>query len=446
MEDGINSEKRGSTTFPINVLIFPCGTEIGVEIYRSIAYCKEIELFGATSLEKDVGVAMFENYFAGLPFVNAPEFRETFNNLITSYQIDMVFPAHDAVCLALAQMRESIPCKILTSPYETCVICRNKKKTYEFFSGIVPVPKMYASEDEVDRYPVFVKPAVGEASRGAMRVNSPEELKNILKQDREYLILEYLPGAEYTVDCFTNFKGELLFIGARERIRTSGGISVYTRVVDRAVFLPFAKKINEMLKLQGAWFFQMKRNEIGELVLMEIAPRVSGGMGLFRNRGVNLPLLTIYDALGIEVKIREYADFPAEMCRSLYNYPMESFSGEFGYSEVYVDFDDTLMVKGRVNPMLVLFLVQCRNRGIPVHLLTRHRGNILKEIQSLGIRDLIDDIIHLGEQERKSSKIAGEKPILIDDSFSEREEVANTLGIPVFGVEMIESLIDWRMG
>ncbi len=290
-----------------------------------------------------------------------------------------------------------------------------------------------------------MKPAVGEASRGAMRVDSPGELKSILKEGREYLIMEFLPGEEYTIDCFTNFKGELLFVGARERVKTSGGISTYTRIVDRAVFLSYAEKINEMLKLQGAWFFQMKRNNKGELVLLEVAPRVSGGMGLFRNRGVNLPLLTVYDALGVEVKIKENLDFPAEMYRSLSNYPMESFSGEFTYSHVYVDFDDTLVVKGKINPLLVVFIVQCKNRGIPIHLLTRHRGNVLKEIQSLGIRDLVGDIIHLDENEKKSSKIVGEQPILIDDSFSEREEVSNTLNIPVFGVEMIESLIDWRM-
>ncbi len=141
MEDGINvkevmnTSENSSMGYPLKVLIFPCGTEIGLEIYRSLIYCKEVELFGATSLEKDVGVAMFENYFSGLPFVDDPKFLDTFNSLLNSYRIDVVFPAHDAVCLALAQVRDTIPSKILTSPYETCVVCRNKAKTYQFFKG-----------------------------------------------------------------------------------------------------------------------------------------------------------------------------------------------------------------------------------------------------------------------------------------------------------------------
>ncbi|MCX8064861.1 MAG: ATP-grasp domain-containing protein [Candidatus Hydrogenedentes bacterium] len=445
MEDMMNGQNSARAMGPLRVLVFPGGTEIGLEIYRSLVYSKNIELFGATSLDRDVGCALFENYFTGLPFIDDPRFLETFINLLESWLIDFVYPAHDAVCLYLSQNRDSIPAKVLTSSYDTCFVCRNKRKTYEYFKEIIPVPKVYASENEVDKFPVFVKPEVGEASRGAMRIDSLVELRHVLQKMGNILVLEYLPGEEYTIDCFTNFRGELLFLGVRKRIRTSGGISTYTRIGDRHEFSQYANKINEKLKLRGAWFFQMKRDEGGNLVLMEIAPRVSGGMGLFRNRGVNLPLLTIYDALGVEVKILENMDFPAEMFRSLSNYPLESFSGEFRYSQVYIDFDDTLVVKGKLNPLLVLFIVQCRNRGIPIYLLTRHRGNVLSELDSLGIRDLIDNIIHLGEKEKKSSKIVGESPILVDDSFAEREEVMTTLNIPTFGVEMIESLIDWRM-
>lgn len=443
--EGIIDRNSSLPTDQLKILVFPGGTEIGLEIYRSLVYCKNIELLGATSLQKDAGCALFENYFTGLPFIDEPKFLEVFLSLINSHSIDMVYPAHDAVGLYLAKVRDQIPAKVLTSPYETCEVCRNKRKTYDFFKDIIPIPKIYRNENEIEKFPVFVKPEVGEASRGAMRIDSLSELKHLLCKEKNIIVMEYLPGNEYTIDCFTNFTGKLLFVGARERVKTSGGISVYTRVVDRGEFLPYAEQINEKLVLRGAWFFQMKRNETGELFLMEIAPRVSGGMGLFRNRGVNLPLLTVYDFLGIDVRIRENLDFPAEMVRSLSNYPMESFSGEFNYSQVYVDFDDTIIVKNKLNPLLVLFLVQCKNKGIPVYLLTRHRGNVLMELASYGIKDLVDNIIHIGEKDRKSSKIIGDRPILIDDSFSEREEVAKELNIPVFGVEMVEALIDWRM-
>ena len=35
--------------------------------------------------------------------------------------------------------------------------------------------------------------------------------------------------------------------------------------------------------------------------------------------------------------------------------------------------------------------------------------------------------------------------IFIDDSFSERLSIANKLNMPVFDLDAVESLIDWRL-
>lgn len=47
--------------------------------------------------------------------------------------------------------------------------------------------------------------------------------------------------------------------------------------------------------------------------------------------------------------------------------------------------------------------------------------------------------------EDKCRYIKGKDSILIDDSFAERKRVRERLGIPVFDIDMVESLIDWRM-
>lgn len=123
-----------------------------------------------------------------------------------------------------------------------------------------------------------------------------------LKKDPTLLILDYLPGKEYTIDCFTDRHGVLRFVGPhRERARILNGISVNSFPVKDPVFSNMAEVINKNLKLRGVWFFQVKEAKDGELGLMEIAPRVGGTMGLTRNMGVNLPLLTILDAMDTEI-------------------------------------------------------------------------------------------------------------------------------------------------
>lgn len=437
-------EKR----FPVRVLVFPGGTEIGLEIFRSLAYSAHVELFGATSLQVDSGVTFFKKYFRGLPFVTDPNFVSVFIELLEKESIDFVFPAHDTVGLVLSEIRDQLPCDVLISPFETCVICRNKRETYTFFYGILPVPKMYDDVMSIDSYPVFVKPAVGEGSRGTCLAQTREELIGFKATKNDYLYLEYLPGEEYTVDCFTDREGNLRFVGARERVHVDRGISTYTRIVDKTEFEGYAKLINSRLCLRGAWFFQMKRNRQGKLVLLEIAPRVSGGMGVFRNRGVNLPLLTLYDAMNLPVRIYEQ-DCVNAMHRALANYPRreggQSNGESLTFTEVYVDFDDTILIREKLNPLIVVFLVQCKNQSIPVYLLTRHKGDVRVKLEQWGLLSFFRDVLFIDEFVRKSTRITGERPILIDDSFSEREEVYCTLGIPTFGVEMLEGLIDWRM-
>lgn len=438
---------------PVRVMVFPGGTEIGLEIFRSLCYSRHIELFGSTSLESDAGCVLFKNYITGLPYVNDPSFLPEFCNLLKKLKINFIFPAHDSAGLLLAKHQNELPCKVLISPLKTCQICRDKRKTYSFFNKLLPVPHVFIHSDEVSHFPVFLKPRIGEGSKGVFLVKTKKELEGILESKRGLLILEYLPGKEYTIDCFTNYEGELIFTGARERIRVSHGISIDTLVVDNKRFIPFAETINKHLQLQGAWFFQMKERKNGELALLEIAPRVSGGMGLFRHRGVNLPLLTVYDALHIPVEIMEQSS-PREMQRCLFNYftqgsfPFIKKSNKrkpYFFDHVYMDYDDCLVTDGRLNYLLVLFLLQCKRAHIPVTVLTRHKGVYKVSLQSVGLDRLIDIFIELSDHEKKSDFINTKNPIFIDDSYRERKEVHDALGIPVFSLDMVESLIDWSL-
>ena len=113
-------------------------------------------------------------------------------------------------------------------------------------------------------------------------------------------------------------------------------------------------------------------------------------------------------------------------------------------STVYVDFDDTLIVRGKVNAFLMMFLYQAFNQGKRLCLLTRHSTDIFSDLEKACIpASLFSEIIRLDEAGAKTDYIAPDS-IFIDDSFSERKRVRDALGIPVFDLDMVESLIDWR--
>ncbi|MDA1476595.1 ATP-grasp domain-containing protein [Bacillus changyiensis] len=423
-----------------NILVFPCGSEIGLEIHNSLRFAKNIKLFGASSVA-DHGRFVYKNYIENLPHIDDPNFLTRLNEIIAQYQIDFIFPAHDSVVLKLAQERNNLNAEIMTSSAETCEIARSKKRTYEFFSDQDFVPEMFESIDDVSEFPVFLKPDVGQGSKGIALARNKEELKFHLDQAKDLLILEYLPGKEYTIDCFTDKNGELKFVGKRERKRIKSGISVnsVTMPLDSST-KEIAHRINQKLEFRGAWFFQLKIDVNGQFKLLEIAPRIAGTMSLYRNKGVNFSLLSLYDRLGYKLDVSDN-DFEVEVDRALIN----RFYLNYEYQRVYVDFDDTVTHYERVNPLLMQFLYQCVRDEKQLILITKHIHDIKATLKKLKISiELFDEIIHLSKDEKKSAFIDKDVPaIFIDDSFQERSDIGR-LNIPVFDVDSVEALIDWR--
>jgi len=419
------------------VMVFPCGSEIGLEIYRALSTAKEVELFGASSVE-DHGKYVYSNYFGGLPFTEDNSFPSELNRIINDHKIDYIFPAHDSTLLRLAeeQANGGIACPVLCSPVETCRLCRSKKATLDLFRGLLPTPHVFNSLNEVIEFPVFLKPDVGQGSKGTVLAKSAEECRFYLKRDPSLLVLENLPGTEYTVDCFTDRDGKLVFAGGRERVRIMNGISVTSRPVHNPLFTEYARLINQKLQLRGVWFYQVKLNTSGEPALMEIAPRIAGAMGMHRALGVNFALMSIYDAEGFSVKpLLNNFDVRLDSALNSRCY------FEIRYEHVYIDFDDCLIMDDTVNTEAVKFLYQCINRGIGLHLLTRHAGNLELTLARHRLTGLFDSVTLLTQGQLKSNAIKHSESIFIDDSFAERCDVQESLGIPVFAPDVIASLL-----
>lgn len=423
------------------VLVFPAGTEIAFEIHNALKYSKFVELYGLSSVSCHAEF-LFKNYIEGAPFPNDPGFVDAINKVIDEYSIDLIYPAHDSACLALTAAQDKLHCKVVTSPLETVDTCRSKTKTYEFFKGEDFIPGTFASAEDIDSYPVFCKPSVGQGSEGAMKVNNREELDMLLSVGEDYVICEYLPGDEYTVDCFTDRYGKLRSSVIRRRERIRSGIAVRSRIIpmDSSV-LAIAEKINSKMVFNGAWFFQLKRNNSGEYRLLEISARIPGTMGTSRNLGINYPMLTIFNMLGYDVGIINNGQ-DILLDRAF----ISRYKTGVEYSTVYMDFDDTLYLDDKVNITMISFVYQCFNKGIPVVLLTKHANDIYDSLDKFRIsKDLFSEIIHIQKDHDKSEYITAKDAIFVDDSFAERKNIHDKLGIPVYDLDMIESLIDWRM-
>ena len=147
--------------------------------------------------------------------------------------------------------------------------------------------------------------------------------------------------------------------------------------------------------------------------------------------------------MGYDIKVVDNGNL-AQMDRAL----IGRYNLNISYDDVFIDFDDTITIRGHINPMAIAFLYQCKNQNKRVHLLTRHEDDIHKDLAKYAISESLFDFVDCVTKESKSSvieKYSTNKAIFIDNAYQERIDVATNCNIPTFDADAFEFLLDWRM-
>ena len=423
-----------------NILIFPAGETNSIELHDALSHNVNINVFGASSIDRH-GPYVFKNYRGGLPFINAKNFIQEFNKLLFEWKIDFVFPTHDSVALFLAEKQKDINAKIMAADFQTALICRDKKETYKLFYDCDFCPKQF---DSFIEFPVFIKPREGQGAIGTRLIETIDNVPDDIHLD-DYIISEYLPGEELTVDCLTDSKGKLCACLPRIRHRVMAGVSVAGETIEVSEeVLSIGRKINSRLNFLGLWYFQLKKDINDKYKLLEISTRCAGTMCLSRARGINLPLLSIYVSLGYQLNIFENP-YNITMDRAL----ISRYKINYEYDTVYIDYDDTVVEKDKVCIPVIRYIYQCKNQNKKMILITRHEEDHNDSIEDSMKKhhidiSIFDEIIKLSFKQKKSSVINPNRAIFIDNAYAERKDIHDQFNIPVFDVEGIEVLLDWR--
>lgn len=418
----------------IKVLVLPCGSEVGLEIAHALQRSVHVELYGASSRD-DHGRLSFDRY-ATLPTIGDAHFDAHFAELLARWQIDVVFATHDSVMAYLAVRMPAWGVHLINGDPQSAYVARSKAATYAALAGQPWLPRLFANLDDVEHWPVLLKPDQGQGGHGVTIAPDRATAEIALAALELPLICEYLPGDELTVDCFSDWRGTLLYVGPRSRERVVGGISMRSRrkpVSDEISRIALA--IHQRLTLRGPWFFQLKRDAEAQYKLLEFSCRLSSSSVVQRAAGVNLPLMAVQDFMQRDLMIMDEPHVSLTERRLATHVELA-----FDFDTAYLDFDDTLVCAGRANPLAMRFAYRLLEMGKRLILLTRHEGDLLAALAEARITEsLFDHIIHLRAGEAKSSVIEG-AAIFIDNHFPERMDVARNCRIPVFDVDALELL------
>ena len=247
----------------IKILVFPGGTENGLEIFKSLSKDKNIDLISASDASVNHAAYAFKRNFV-IPNINDKSCLEKLNSLLKIERVDYIFPANSLVVSFLSECRDDLACRLLLQDEAIVSISASKSKTYQLLQSVIDTPKTYKKLTDIVDWPVFVKPDEGYGSQGAMLVERAEQLGS-KHETEEYVISEYLPGPEYTVECFSSSDGSLKYCSARTRERVRMGTSMHSESAKddiQAASHKIAANIVSKLAIDGLWFFQLKERPL----------------------------------------------------------------------------------------------------------------------------------------------------------------------------------------
>lgn len=421
------------------VLVLNCGTLASTDINMALRYNNEFEVWGASTI-KNHGVYVYKHYIDDIPNMKAPNFIKVLNKKIEEYNFKFIIPTHEDLALFLQKNKSKINAVVVCSNYNTALLCRYKSKTYKKLQNYNFIPKIFnKNEIKKSNFPVFVKKDTDQGARHAYLVTNKEEL-NLYAKDDDMLVLEYLPGDEVTVDCFTNKDRKLLFCNPRAADRILAGIDVHSRRITLTDEIKYiADSINKEIEFRGFWFFQIKKDKDGKFKLLEISTRLPGAFSLSRCLDVNLPYLALKDFDMQDVEI-SFNNIQIEADKQFFG----KYNLDINYNKVYIDFETSFESLENVNAFLMLFLYQCTNKKIKLYLLVQNKENAVNFLNKNKISiNLFDDIKDIKREKIKN--ILTENSILIsnDDNLKNKIRKYNNK-LYCFSNNIIESLIDWR--
>jgi carbamoyl-phosphate synthase large subunit len=212
--------------------------------------------------------------------------------------VDVLIPTVDAELRPLGRARADFRragIELLLAPDQALDICLDKLALAECCAGQVPVPRTerYDQADpESWTYPVIVKPRTGSGSRGISLVESSQALAR-LDASADFLIQEFLPGEEYSIDVLADAAGHVVASVPRVRERVDSGVSVAGRTLHDGELERFGAAVATATGLTYIANVQFRRDAAGRPALLEVNPRVPGTLPLTVASGVDMPRMAL---------------------------------------------------------------------------------------------------------------------------------------------------------
>ena len=327
---------------PVTILVTGIGSPGAFGVVRSLRQIRErrLQIIGADANSDATGQSWVDGFHV-VPRADSGDFPQVLTDVCKAESVDVVLPLVTRELVPLAEMQEDLAVIGTRMPLPTVETLRKANHKGMLFRTLaqanIPVPQFQSVKtlDELrssfmsmgyPARPVCFKPVYGDGRRGFRILDKTLNAGKSLFEDKpdsthisetelfdklqnntgipELVVMEYLPGAEYSVDLLARH-GEMIVSVVRLREQITGGITTKGRIVDEPDVVRYVTSVVSALGLHGNVGVQVRRNDNGEPRILEVNPRLQGTTILCTAAGVNLPWLGVKLALGEEIQKTE---------------------------------------------------------------------------------------------------------------------------------------------
>ena len=268
-------------------------------------------IIGTDTTEMSPALQLCDKKFIVKP-VTHRDYLKQLLNIVKTERINLIVPTVDLDLKLLANNKskfDKLGCNVLISSPEVIDICQDKRLAFKFlkknkFDTPVTFPYSTAMRKKNLRYPCFLKPWDGSASRGNAIVNNKEELRVIGRKIPNCIVQQHIQGQEFTCDVFVDFDMNVRCVVPRRRIEVRSGEVSKARIVKDSDIMDQAANVVATLGAgPGVITIQLIKSTDEDVDFIEINPRFGGGVPLSINAGADFPKWILQSLSGKKTKI-----------------------------------------------------------------------------------------------------------------------------------------------
>jgi len=298
----------------IRVLVTGVGGPAAVSVIKSLKLDPTVQLLAADMDPWAAGLYLLPADARTLiPAGLDPNFVSAVLARCVALGVHVLIPTVDAEMRPLAGARAEYAAagiELMLAPERALDLTLDKLALARCCAGHVRVPRTECFDGALDPaswdYPVILKPRTGSGSRDISVVASARELA-VLERSAEFIVQEYLPGDEYSIDVLSDARGHVIAAVPRVRARVDSGVSVAGRTVHDPELEQLGATVASVTGLTYISNVQARRDVAGRPALLEVNPRAPGALPLTMASGVNMPRLALDALRGLPVP--EHMDF-----------------------------------------------------------------------------------------------------------------------------------------